>query len=160
MHILAISSTVSQGLKARIETLLPIAALVLIGLLPRTGQAMPIELGGSGLKVNVATNESPAPYKLSSFIERKALLRTHGYARTVWLPSATSTQWGGQQVSFGLARLNPVFRRALGDSDGSNGASVVPIMWVPVSHNASMTLIPNPGGSIKAMVALQLQLGR
>ena len=87
----------------------------------------------------------------------KEIKRGNAYAPTVWMPEAASGRFAGSDVSFGLARLNPLVRRSVGVDSGGIHA-VAPVMSMQVSPTSSVTFIKIVGDSSGAMVAWQLKL--
>jgi hypothetical protein len=91
-------------------------------------------------------------------IPLKEIKRGNAYARVVWMPEGASVRLGGSDVSFGLARLNPLVRRNFGLSSSEVGAIAAPVMSMQVSPTSSVTFIKVLGDSNGAMVAWQLKL--
>ena len=73
------------------------------------------------------------------------------------MPEAASGKFAGSDVSFGLARLNPLVRRGFGLT-GSGVEALAPVMALQVSPTSSVTLIKVVGDSSSAMIAWQLKL--
>jgi len=89
--------------------------------------------------------------------EWKEIRRDNAYSPTVWMPEAASGKFAGSDVSFGLARLNPLVRRGFGLT-GSGVEALAPVMALQVSPTSSVTLIKVVGDSSSAMIAWQLKL--
>ena len=88
----------------------------------------------------------------------KEIERGNAYAPVVWMPAGGSVKLAGSDLSFGLARLNPLVRRSVGLSSSDVGAVAAPVMAVQVSPNTSLTVIKIMGDSSGAMLAWQFKL--
>lgn len=134
------------------------AATLMAGLLLGTASCLAVDLGHeSGRDIDGSAARSVS-YKPGRLLSREDFDRSQAYARTVWMPQATSTKFSGQRISLGLARLNRVVLRGLRENDPSAGSSVVPVLSMPAFRDASITLIPPFGGMPKTMLALQMKL--
>lgn len=107
---------------------------------------------------SVRTSEQALQSQKRFGAQWKDIKRGNAYAPTVWMPEAASGKFAGSDVSFGLARLNPLVRRGFGLSSSDVGAVAAPVMSMRVSPTSSVTFIKIVGDSNGAMVAWQLKL--
>ncbi len=104
------------------------------------------------------TSDQALQSQALSGLASKEIKRGNAYAPIVWMPEAASARFAGSDVSFGLARLNPLVRRGFGLSGSDLGAVVAPVMSMQISPTSSVAFITIVGDSKGAMVAWQLKL--
>jgi hypothetical protein len=105
-------------------------------------------------KVPQSSYEVKAPLGVAS----SEIQRGNAYARAVWMPEIATSSVGGSDISFGVARLNPMIRRGLG-VESSGFAAAAPVVSLQLSRRTSVTFIKLLGDAEGAMIALQMKLG-